>query len=239
MNILITSGGTKIQIDKVRHIANMSSGTFGAKIATEALKSGHQVTLFKKEGSKTPFSLLLDFFKQSSSEIAENISDLSNILQYRNRYKEANFSDFNSYESGLCALISSEKFDVVILAAAVSDYGIDNYVDGKIRSSDDMSIKLKSLPKIINRIKKEWGFQGKLVGFKLLVDSSEEELVIAANKSIKDNDCDIVVANDLQDIKNNNHKLTLVFKTGVVVSHEQLEEPENKNLLAEKIIKYL
>ncbi len=42
MKILITSGGTKIKTDSVRHIGNMSSGAFGAKIALEALKANHE-----------------------------------------------------------------------------------------------------------------------------------------------------------------------------------------------------
>ena len=33
MKILITSGGTKVPIDDVRSITNMSSGKFGAEIA--------------------------------------------------------------------------------------------------------------------------------------------------------------------------------------------------------------
>ena len=38
MKVLITSGGTKVPIDTVRHIGNMSSGTFGAKIAFQLLE---------------------------------------------------------------------------------------------------------------------------------------------------------------------------------------------------------
>ena len=41
MKVLITSGGTKVPIDTVRHIGNMSSGTFGAKIAFQLLELGH------------------------------------------------------------------------------------------------------------------------------------------------------------------------------------------------------
>jgi phosphopantothenoylcysteine synthetase/decarboxylase len=43
MKILITSGGTKIPIDTVRDITNMSTGTFGTKIAEECLRKGHDV----------------------------------------------------------------------------------------------------------------------------------------------------------------------------------------------------
>jgi phosphopantothenoylcysteine synthetase/decarboxylase len=37
MRVLITSGGTKVPIDGVRDITNMSHGNFGAKIAREFL----------------------------------------------------------------------------------------------------------------------------------------------------------------------------------------------------------
>lgn len=40
MNILITSGETKIPIDLVRSITNMSRGTFGSKICGAFWKSG-------------------------------------------------------------------------------------------------------------------------------------------------------------------------------------------------------
>src|ERR1017187_9503744 len=61
INVLATSGGTKVKIDDARHIANMSSGTFGAKIATEFLKIPQvNLTFLKAEGSKSPFTLDVD-----------------------------------------------------------------------------------------------------------------------------------------------------------------------------------
>ena len=41
MRILITSGGTKVMIDGVRHISNMSKGTFGSAICKSFLEKGH------------------------------------------------------------------------------------------------------------------------------------------------------------------------------------------------------
>lgn len=62
MKILVTSGGTKIPIDKVRDITNMSKGTFGSKIATELLKLGHEIIFFKAKNSKSPFKFDYNFF---------------------------------------------------------------------------------------------------------------------------------------------------------------------------------
>jgi phosphopantothenate-cysteine ligase len=121
--------------------------------------------------------------------------------------------------------------DIIILAAAVSDYGIDNYVDGKIRSKDTMSINLKPLPKIISKIK-EWSPNSKLVGFKLLVDSTDEELIDNAKKSIIVNHCDMVVANDLRDIKNNAHRLIIVKSNDVKI----YSSIEDKNYLARVVV---
>jgi phosphopantothenoylcysteine decarboxylase/phosphopantothenate--cysteine ligase len=45
MRILITAGPTREFIDPVRYISNSSTGYFGYKIAEEALRRGHSVTL--------------------------------------------------------------------------------------------------------------------------------------------------------------------------------------------------
>lgn len=65
MKVLITSGGTKVPIDPVRDITNMSSGTFGSKIATEFLKTGQHVSFVMAEKSKTPFTFHRDLYEYS------------------------------------------------------------------------------------------------------------------------------------------------------------------------------
>lgn len=226
MKILITSGGTKVKIDQVRSITNMSRGTFGSRLAEEAEFGiseldelyqevrGNDVIFFHAENSKLPFG---------------NGEGLVRLVS---------FDTFDDYCLKLENLIKTEKPEVVILAAAVSDYGVANYVDGKIRSNSNMIIELKPLPKIISKIK-EWEPNTYLVGFKLLVDSTEEELISAAKLSIEKNKCDLVVANDLIDIKNNNHKLTLVYSNEKIEYCSKYENGIEQNLakfLHEKII---
>ena len=63
MKILVTSGGTKIPIDRVRDITNMSKGTFGSKIATELLKLNQEVYFLKAKGSRSPFKVEIDLAK--------------------------------------------------------------------------------------------------------------------------------------------------------------------------------
>jgi phosphopantothenoylcysteine synthetase/decarboxylase len=59
MRVLLTSGGTKISIDKVRSITNMSSGTFGSAICKAFLEEGHDIDFLMADGSKNPFELRL------------------------------------------------------------------------------------------------------------------------------------------------------------------------------------
>jgi len=211
MHILITSGGTKVKIDRVRHIGNMSSGTFGAKIALECLKRGHSVLFFKAKGSKGPLGCIIDDTDTAWDAIKKVVKTVYYKIRYGRHLAVKEYSDFDSYRNGIVTFSVHYDFDAVVLAAAVSDYGVDNYVDGKIRSSDDdMTIRLKKLPKIIADAKKMFG-KAKIVGFKLLVDSIETDLIQAAIDSVDKNNCAFVVANDLRDIQNSDHQVRLVF----------------------------
>ena len=240
MKILVTSGGTKIPIDKVRDITNMSSGTFGSKIATELLKMGHEVIFFKAKDSKSPMSRTVDLVKLGKSQYTHSdIAEMTELMgffnTYSDRYSEHEYRTFDEYFERLKFFIGVEQPDVVVLAAAVSDYGVENPVDGKIRSNDMLTIKLKQLPKIIYYIK-EWCPTTKLVGFKLLVGSKIEQLIAAATKSINENKADMIVANDLRDIKEGNHTVTMVYPTGLGVTYDN--NPTDPNYLARKVAEH-
>jgi phosphopantothenate---cysteine ligase (CTP) len=124
---------------------------------------------------------------------------------------------------------------VIVLAAAVSDYDVANYVDGKIRSKDSLEIKLKPLPKIISTIRAKQP-QAYFVGFKLLVNSTDEELIAAAQESLKSNGCDMVVANDLRDIQQNNHRLLIVTPNNIVIKTKGEQVSSLASVLVDQII---
>lgn len=232
MQVLLTSGGTKIPIDLVRHIANMSRGTFGAQIALAGLKAKWKVNFLHAEGSRTPFKCELDFAKTGIGSLREKFSAFEERQTFLPQYQESVYSDFNSYEKQLFQQIEVQRPDVIILAAAVSDYGTKPVL-GKIRSGDAMNIPLVPLPKLISRVRSAAPL-ATLVGFKLLVNSTEEELIAAAHRSVLTNRCDLVVANDLRDIKNNAHRLLLVRdKDGKPVVEECKENLAN--FLVQKI----
>jgi phosphopantothenate--cysteine ligase len=221
MKVLITSGGTKIKIDSVRDITNMSSGTFGSKIATQFLELGHQVVFLHAKNSKTPFKLELDLLKDNNA-LQKVMYKQRDFEKYQSLYQEHTFQYYSDYAQNLWNLIESQKPDIVILVAAVSDYDVKNSVNGKIRSSSDMNIELTILPKLISQIKLKHP-EVFLVGFKLLVDSTEDQLKTEILKSIENNKCDLVVGNDLTDLKNGKHKL-------LVASNSNIQKFENDNI---------
>lgn len=217
MKILITSGGTKIPIDRVRSITNMSKGTFGSRIAdafytklfNDQVMSrdfSHKITFFMAKGSKRPMRQNID------NEYFDSGVDIMKYVEY---------STFDEYKAGIEKLLSEKKFDIIVVAAAVSDYGVANYYNGKYRSrEDDMCIKLIKLPKVLP-IMRKLAPNAIICGFKLLVDSTEDELLNAMEKQIDETNVDLVVGNDLRDIKADDHKL-LVMRNEHVNPNESI-----------------
>lgn len=229
MKILVTSGGTKIPIDRVRDITNMSKGTFGSKIATELLKLNQEVFFYKAKGSKSPYQFTVDMLKQKDDSVIEFLAPYKELLEWSSNYREVDYTTFDEYKDGLERLVKIERPDVVVLAAAVSDYGVENPFNGKVRSNDLLSIKLVQLPKIIYYIK-EWHPDAKVVGFKMLVESKTYELIEAAKRSISDNKCEMIVANDLEEMQRGKHRIHLVYPNKEPSTYEH--DPNDPNFLA-------
>jgi len=215
MKVLITSGGTKIKIDMVRHISNMSKGTFGTKIAESfrcelnPAETDHYVKFLMARDSKYP----------SSPFVTKYV-----------------YETFEDYERELFDLLKNYKPDIVVLAAAVSDYGVENYVDGKIRSKEELVIRLKPLPKLISRVR-DYVPNAVICGFKLLVNSTEEELQKACLESLYKNRLDLVVGNDLRDIKNDDHKLLIAHVENLTIKVDKYST-KNGDVLHDKVMEY-
>jgi len=92
-----------------------------------------------------------------------------------------------------------KKFDVVILAAAASDYTVERYSHSKIKSSKkNLVIKLKQAPKIIDHIKKMQK-DVFLIGFKSETNLSRKKLEESARKKLREAKADLIIANDIGD----------------------------------------
>jgi len=85
--------------------------------------------------------------------------------------------------------------DVFISAAAVSDFTVEK-AESKISSQDNLTIKLKPTPKIINKTK-EYNPAVFLVGFKADYNVSEYDLIESSKKRMRESGADLMVANDV------------------------------------------
>jgi len=166
--ILMTAGPTVEYIDPVRVITNLSTGKTGVLLASELVSAGAKVTLVYGPGTAVPPSGAKVIPVKTTKEMFDAVK------------KEM-----------------KKKFDVVILAAAASDYTVQNNSKSKIKSSNkSLVIKLKQAPKIINYIKK-WQKDVFLVGFKAETDLSKKKLEESARKKMKESKADLMIANDI------------------------------------------
>lgn len=185
-NVLMTAGPTVEKIDPVRVMTNISTGKTGTLLASELVSSGAKVTLVYGPGTAVPP-------KGAKVIRVKTVSEM-----------------FNAVKKEL-----KKKFDVVILAAAVSDF-IPKNSNSKIKSNRNTTIKLTRAPKIIDHIKKI--HKGILIGFKAEANVSKKELVSRARKKLKESDADLMIANDIGSGYNNSNynEVLLVDSKNVV-----------------------
>lgn len=232
MKIVITAGGTSEYIDKVRKITNSGTGKLGSMIANELVSNENINEIF---------------YIHTPNAAMPNSSDKINPIE---------ITDTMSLKNTVEDVLSKNNIDWFIHSMAVSDYYVD-YVStvnlissetnnrsiqdilnapqfkldntSKISSNEDnLIIMLKQTPKIIGLIKEKSPFT-KLIGFKLLEDVTKDYLINIAKKLRDKNKCDYVIANDLKDIKNGNHKAFLLDKNDNVI------EINGKDNIARKI----
>lgn len=191
MKVFITSGGTKVPIDDVRFIGNMSSGKFGAEIAAIFTQMKEEVIyLGAKNSIKTPDDFIDDFW--GTPKLIE--------LEYK---------DYSEYLMKSIELAKDEKPDIIISAAAVSDYIVDK-MEGKLSSDqDELVIRLKKATKVLPLLKAA-SPNSMVVGFKLLVSPAYDQVNKAVEK-VLNSGADYVVYNDLTEIKKGN-STRLIFK---------------------------
>lgn len=212
MNILITSGGTKVDIDPVRYIGNMSSGTMGRNIALSAMAKGHHVTFLTSKNGKTPFSVDLNLYNLGLKKFNEGLEELKqNHTRHRHKYQELTYSTYDEYAKELNFLLESQNYDAIILCAAVSDYTV-RYKEEKMRSQDDMLLPLFPTPKLIPEVMKLKG-NAKVIGFKLLHNVSLSTMIETCRSYLDKYRLDMMVGNDLWCLRNNGYYNVHVFKS--------------------------
>jgi len=130
-----------------------------------------------------------------------------------------------------------QKFDIVILAAAVSDYTPEKPSKAKIKSiSKKITIKLERAPKIIDEVKK---IQKDvfLVGFKAETNVSKEKLAIEARKKLKESNANLIIANDIgtKYKKNSNYNNVIVADSKKIIQSGWREKFEISRFIIKEI----
>jgi phosphopantothenate---cysteine ligase (CTP) len=194
MRILATAGNTQVQIDKVRSITNIFTGKTGGRIALTAHGRGHSVTLLTSH--------------------PEILTELHPTLPRDSNWNVERYRTFDDLESLLERHVRTGGFDVIIHVAAVSDYRsagvykweagasqptlIDRSI-GKIKSDEpELWLKLVRTPKLVDKMRTDWGFTGTLVKFKLEVGLDDDQLLTLAERSRVQSQADFMVANTLE-----------------------------------------
>ena len=175
-SVFVTSGATAEAIDPIRILTNRASGKTGDAIAREAYIRGAEVYLFHRTVSK--YHRLPDFH----DVFTESCSDMIHAVTEK------------------VALANPPKFgkNILISAAAISDYTLDA-AGSKIKSGDsDLILKFRPTKKLIE----EACYTDPdlfIVGFKAEADVLFEELIDLAVAKIEDGVVDMVVANDVRE----------------------------------------
>ena len=160
--ILVTAGGTQESIDPVRYIGNSSSGKMGYAIAEQAAHMGAKVILVSAPTS-LPIPSGVDFISVDSAVSMQEAV-------------EARYNDVN----------------VVIMAAAVSDFRVLHKAEQKIKKMESMTIELVKNPDILQGLGSKKSHQI-LVGF-----AAETEHVIKYGQDkVARKNLDMLVANDV------------------------------------------
>jgi len=215
MRILVTTGNTQMPIDKVRCITNIFTGRTGTKIALEAKERGHEVTLLTCHPELVPSPM-----RTAEGDIPDAATGGWSLRSYRT---------FEELEEEMERAIRLGALDAVIHVAAVSDYraegiyapapgtqfrqadgrwtasgypALEDKSAGKVKSDQpELWLRLLRTPKLVDRIRRDWRFQGLLVKFKLEVGVQENQLLEIAEQSRRRSAADLMVANTLETMR--------------------------------------
>ena len=163
--ILVTAGATRESIDPVRFITNHSSGKMGVALAKAAMLRGAKVTLVAAHMEASQ-PMFVDVVP------VKNARDMFEAVTSR-----------------------APEMDIIIKAAAVSDYTPATVADSKMKKKDgELSIELTRTQDILKHLganKREGQF---LCGFSMETDNVIEN----SRKKLTSKNCDMICANSLR-----------------------------------------
>ena len=205
--ILVTAGSTIEYIDPIRVMTNLSSGKMGLAIMREAQSMGATVTLIFGRGTQEPVN--------------------GKVLRV---------STGEEMRKAVISELSSTRYDIVIMAAAVADFAPVKRSDKKIDTkAGNIELAVVATKKIINEVKNR-SEDTFLVAFKADYNVSDSILIERAHKKLQECGADIVVANDLgrkdSEVGSDKNEVFIIDRNKKVLHLP----PDNKVQIARKLM---
>ncbi len=177
--ILVTAGGTAESIDPMRTISNRSSGKTGVALARAAALRGAEVTLIHGNISVSlPYYLKEAVFTQSAAEMKQSVDKVAG------------------------------KMDIIIMAAAVSDFTPVKNASNKIKKSAQLSLELRQTDDILAGLGKKKKAGQVLIGFA----AETEDIIKNAKAKLNKKNLDLIVANHLNVSGKDVTEITMITK---------------------------
>ncbi len=185
MRVLVTAGCTQVPIDRVRAITNVFTGRTGTQVAAAiAALPDTSVRLLTSAAPRAR-----EWGLPAAVEVQE-------------------YTTFDELAALMQRSVQTECWpSAIVHSAAVSDYLVESVAgdggasvrsDGKIDSSNErLVVTLTKAPKLVDRVRTPWGFDGALIKFKLTVGQTDAALESIARASMLHSHADAIVANDL------------------------------------------
>ena len=172
MNVVITGGPSSEPIDDVRLITNRSTGELGAILAQAFWQRGHEVSLFLGRFSQ---------FRHPQAAYFDRNEDLQRMLGEMNERKSV---DVVLHAAALA------DFQVVAVRAGNVDVGLKKIGSGH----EKLSVELAPKPKVIAGLRDLFS-NALIVGWKLELEGSRDDLIGEAMRQVKRNRTDACVIN--------------------------------------------
>lgn len=207
-HILVTAGSTEENIDGVRYITNHSSGKMGIELAKNAKDRGAIVTLIAG---------------RLSVKIPKDIDKVIHIKTTQQMYDAV----MENYQNN----------DIIVKAAAPSDYRVKNPTFHKIKKKD-LVLEFEKNPDIAEAV-------GKVKGDRILVIfcAETDDLVENARLKLAKKNADMVVANDVTKegagFNVDTNIATVITRDGEVFDYELMQKSELASKIFDQVVRLI
>ncbi|MCK4777209.1 MAG: bifunctional phosphopantothenoylcysteine decarboxylase/phosphopantothenate--cysteine ligase CoaBC, partial [Actinomycetia bacterium] len=204
--IVVTAGPTREYIDKIRFITNKSSGRMGYALAEELAFLGAEVVL------------------------------ISGPVNLSRPYGVELIKTETSEEMLKACLKSAKSADILIMAAAVSDFKPLKKENKKIKKNKALKIEFGFTKDILKELQKKKKKNQIIVGFA----AESGEILKNARKKMEEKGLDMIVANNIDEgFGTETNKVTIIDKKLKIETTARVNKREIARKVIERILKLM